>query len=436
MPKLVLANTATAAYRRVYFDLRQSDGLTPATGEAAGQPQISTNGAAWTNTGIGTLSAIGNGRYYADLTQTAVLTAGSMIETRYKSASTIECPGDSVHVVAFDPHDSVRMGITALPNAAATSSGGLPTIGTGSNQLNLDGSGNVSADVREWVGTTPSALVSGRVDTTVGAMQAAVVTATAIASDAITAAKLASDVGTEIRSIVSGTADSGTTTSFVDAARVEADTDYWVGCLVMFTSGNIAGQTRLIAAFNAATDTISFSPATTQAVGTNTYEILPAGRVDLALVAGSSIATHIAAVADGVWDEARAGHVTAGTFGDGVASVTGNVGGNVGGNVTGNVGGNVTGSVGSLAAQAKSDVNAEVVDVLFTDTIAQLAQGQPSATPTVANALMLLYMALRNAGTTTATTLTIANSAGTVICKATLSDDTTTFTKAILVTGP
>jgi hypothetical protein len=374
MPKLVLANTSTAAYRRVYFDLRGSDGLTAATGEAAGQPQISTNGAAWTATGIGTLTAIGNGRYYADLTQTAVLTAGSMIETRYKSAGTIECPGDSVHVVAFDPHDSVRFGITALPNAAATTSGGLPTVGTGSNQLNVDGSGNVQADVREWVGVTPSALISGRMDSTVGAMQSAVLTSTAVATGAITATGIAADA--------------------IGASELAADA-----------------------------------------------------------------ATEIAAA---VWDKLRADHVVSGSFGEGsasvqgavtgavasvtgnvggnvvgsVGSVTGNVGGNVGGNVTGNVGGNVTGSVGSLAAQAKADVNAEVVDVIFTDTISQLAQAQPTATPTVGTALMLLYMALRNAGTTTGSTLTIANSAGTVICKGTLSDDGTTFTKAILVAGP
>lgn len=53
MPRMVLANTATS--------------------EAGGQPQISTDGVVWTNTGIGTLTAIGNGRYYADLTQAAVL---------------------------------------------------------------------------------------------------------------------------------------------------------------------------------------------------------------------------------------------------------------------------------------------------------------------------------------------------------------------------
>jgi len=59
------------------------------------------------------------------------------------------------------------------------------------------------------------------------------------------------------------------------------------------------------------------------------------------------------AVADAVWDELRSGHTSAGSFGQGVASVqgsvTGNVDGNVGGNVTGSVG-SVIGAVGSVTA--------------------------------------------------------------------------------------
>jgi hypothetical protein len=101
---LVKANESTAARRRVYFDLRDAtDGITPETGEAGGQPQLSTNGGAWTNTGIATLTHIGSGRYYADLTQSAIATAGDLIETRYKSANTAETPGDSVQVLGFDP---------------------------------------------------------------------------------------------------------------------------------------------------------------------------------------------------------------------------------------------------------------------------------------------------------------------------------------------
>ncbi|HKR56937.1 MAG TPA: hypothetical protein VJS20_11610 [Gemmatimonadales bacterium] len=54
------------------------------------------------------------------------------------------------------------------------------------------------------------------------------------------------------------------------------------------------------------------------------------------------------------WDEARSNHTTSGSFGEGVASVQGNVTGNVAGtvgaaaSVTGNVGGNVAGSVNSV----------------------------------------------------------------------------------------
>jgi len=93
----VKKNEATAARRRVYFHcVDATDGMSPETGEAGGQPQISVDGASWTNTGIGVLSAIGNGRYYADLTQTVTNVDDAVICTRYKSANTAECVGDTV----------------------------------------------------------------------------------------------------------------------------------------------------------------------------------------------------------------------------------------------------------------------------------------------------------------------------------------------------
>jgi len=79
-----------------------------------------------------------------------------------------------------------------------------------------------------------------------------------------------------------GTAESGsTTTTVVDSARTESDTDYWKGCWIRFTSGNITNQVRLITGFTPASDTITFTPAVTQTVSLNTYEILPAGAVDV-----------------------------------------------------------------------------------------------------------------------------------------------------------
>jgi hypothetical protein len=115
-----------------------------------------------------------------------------------------------------------------------------------------------------------------------------------------------------------------------------------------------------------------------------------------------------------------------------VASVTGAVG-----SVTGNVGGNVTGSVGSLAAQAKTDVNTEVLDVLNVDTFAEPGQGAPSATTTLVGKLGYLYKFLRNKRTQTSTTLSIFNDdAATVDQKATVSDDGVTYTSGEIASGP
>lgn len=94
--------------------------------------------------------------------------------------------------------------------------------------------------------------------------------------------------------IVNGTADSGSTTTMVDAARTEADNDYWKGRLILFTSGSISGQCAIITDFVAATDTFTFAPPLTQAVSTQTYVILP----------GLS-----------VWDDTLAEHLIAGSTG-------------------------------------------------------------------------------------------------------------------------
>jgi len=71
--------------------------------------------------------------------------------------------------------------------------------------------------------------------------------------------------------------------------------------------------------------------------------------------------------------------------------------------------------------------------------ISELAQTAPSATPTLKNAVMLLYMALRNKTTvqTSGTdALEINNDAGTIICKKLLTDDGADYSEAEMVSGP
>ncbi len=88
-----------------------------------------------------------------------------------------------------------------------------------------------------------------------------------------------------------------------------------------------------------------------------------------------------------------------------------------------------------IEAEGLASINAEMVDVLKTDALAEVAQGVPSATPTFEKALMLMYMALRNQLLTTASELSIYNDAGTKIAKKALSDDGTTYTEDEMISG-
>ena len=116
--KLLKANEATASKRRVFFFCVDAvDGISAEVGETGGQPQVSTDGAAWTDTGIGVLVALGSGHYYAELTQTLIDTAGVVIATRYKSANTAEAPGTTVQVVAFDPDSATTLGLSGIGTA-------------------------------------------------------------------------------------------------------------------------------------------------------------------------------------------------------------------------------------------------------------------------------------------------------------------------------
>ena len=95
----------------------------------------------------------------------------------------------------------------------------------------------------------------------------------------------------------------------------------------------------------------------------------------------------------------------------------------------------LTAFVEGLHDLSAAQVNAEVVDALGTDTIAELAQGIPAATPTIKTALMFLYMALRDELTVTSSELGIHNDAGTKIAKKALSDNGTTYTEGKAASG-
>ncbi len=128
----------------------------------------------------------------------------------------------------------------------------------------------------------------------------------------------------------------------------------------------------------------------------------------LAQAPSGGAAPTAAQVADAVWDEAQADHLSAGSMG---ASL------------------NAAG--GGLTASA-------IADEVWSDnrTLAELSQAIPPATPTPRQALMLQYMALRNQRDTTASEDKIHNDGGVVITKATLTGSSTLVRRGKFESGP
>lgn len=139
-----------------------------------------------------------------------------------------------------------------------------------------------------------------------------------------------------------------------------------------------------------------------------------------------------AAIADAVWDEAQSGHVGAGTFGE-IATEIASILADTNELQTDDV----PGLIAALNNISTAEVNAEVLDVLNTDTFAEPGQGAPAATTTLAAKINYLYKAWRNKSTQTATTYSLFDDAGTTVDqKATVSDDGTTATRGEIATGP
>lgn len=260
--------------------------------------------------------------------------------------------------------------------------------------------------------------------------------------------------------------DASATTTAFNTDLTQAN-DYWNDVLLVFDSGALTGQVRPVLDFANTNGRITLDEALTAA---------PANGATFRLVANHIHPT--TQIADAILDRSASGHTTNSTLGaiindwedggrldllvddlpttaefeartlvaanyfdpsaDAVANVTtvGSVTGAVG-SVTGNVGGNVTGSVGSLATQAKADVNAEVLDVLNTDTFAEPGQEAPAATNTLAKKIGYIFKFLRNKLTQSSTEFKVfADDGTTVDQKATVSDDGTTTTRGEIGSGP
>lgn len=353
------------------------------------------------------------GWYRFDPPDAAFATGVESVGFHFKGASGMAPLPLEIELEDIDRRDTVRAGLTALPNVASGSAGAVITAGTGTAQLSVS-SGNVAGSVASVVGAVGSVTgnVGGNVTGSVGSVVGAV---GSVAAGGIARASFAADTG--LQAVRSNTAQAGGATSITLDASASATTNFYSGCWVYLTGGAGAGQTRLVTAYNGTTKVATVHPAwATNPDNTSTFAVLAAahtdgvygdltgnvtgnvggnvvgdvlggvmgnlggfavgaleqlfltdsGRTYASAVAGSVVkeiadnasgggsAPTALEIADAVWDELRSGHVINGSFGQGIASVQGDVTGSVAsvagavGSVTGNVGGNVTGTVGSV----------------------------------------------------------------------------------------
>lgn len=204
---------------------------------------------------------------------------------------------------------------TALPGAYSAGTAGY-IVGT-----NLDGT------VSSRASQTSLNTLDDYVDTEVAAIKAKTDNLPSDPADASDIAAAFSTVNSTL-STIAGYLDTEIAAILADTNELQTD---WAN----------GGRLDLILD---ATSTLTQTQVTGGAYALNSASFAFASALDFTTTQKTSIGTAVAASA--------------------VASVTGAVG-----SVTGNVGGNVVGSVGSLATQAKADVNAEVLDVLNVDTL-------------------------------------------------------------------
>lgn len=336
---------------------------------------ISKNGGAFASPS-GAVSEVGNGLYKVAGNATDSNTVGELWV--HATATGADPTDTSYTVVAYDPFDSVRLGLTALPNVVAAGNGGLPTV---------NASNEVKAIVYAYnTGMTPlQPTVSGRtLDVTL----------------------------TGAAGIDWGNVENPTTSNNLSGTNIATNQ------AVLITSGTGTGQLNVTSGVVKA-DVSAYSSGMTPLQPT---------------VAGRTLDVTATGAAGLDWGNIENPTTTVGLSGTTVGVTT--VAGDSSGVTTlltripsaltitsGSV------NVNSLGSTAKSEVNAEVLDVLTVDTFAEPGS-VPSATATLKDKIGWMQSLSRNKITQTSTTQTLRNDGDSGnISQSTVSDDGTTFTR-------
>ena len=337
---------------------------------------------------------------------------------------------------------------------------GSPTTTVGLSGTTVKTATDVEADTADIQSRLPAALVSGRIDASVGAMAANTVTASAIAdnaidagaiaADAITAAKIA-DGAIDATTFAAGAIDAAAiATDAITAAKIAANAigaselaadavteiqaglataaaldavdnfiDTEIGAIVS-TLGTPPGASLAadIAAIEAQTDDIGAAGAGLTAVPWNAAwdaEVQSEAEDALAAVGVTTTVT-------GRIDAAISTRATPAQVNTEADTALSDVG------LTTTVTGRIDAAVSTRATPAQ--VNTEILDCLVTDTHAEVS-GVPAATSSLKDKLNWLFALARNRLTQTSTTQTIyADDASTPVATSTVADNGTTASRS------
>jgi len=182
----------------------------------------------------------------------------------------------------------------------------VSTLATAANLATV--AGYLDTEISDIQARLPAALVSGRMDSSVGAVAANAITAAAIADGAIDRATFAADTG--MVSIRSNTAQAGASTTITLDASASSVTDFYKNDLIVLTGGTGAGQGRYCTAYNGTTKVATVSAWATNPDVTSTF----------AIIAADAIVGATAPTASQVADEVQTRTIAAVTLVNGLAA--------------------------------------------------------------------------------------------------------------------
>lgn len=270
----------------------------------------------------GTAGTFASGIPQASLTTSAI---NSIADQVWDEAMSGHVTGGSFGAAAQANH-SGTMQAGSTSTTAVLASGAASTNDYYNNALLLIVSGTGAGQsqyISDYVGATKVATMNGTWITTPdntsvyavlpggsipgASAPSASDNAAAVWNAAVASFTAAGSFGERFQVIRRETAQAGTTGSITLDASASATTDQYRYAVVSIVAGTGAGQARQITAYNGTTKVATVAPAFTVAPSSDSvFLILPLG-IDAATVE---------IIADAVWDEARSGHATAGSFGE------------------------------------------------------------------------------------------------------------------------